>query len=266
MDLLWFLRDAKYCLLHVASNICSATAAIISMFLLAGRVGGVAGMSRGEILFMLSYGLAVDGLYVMVFENGNIGVLSRMIGQGRFDQQVIQPVPYWMQLLSQGLAPFSGNVHFICGVGLLVFSSGVAGVRVTYAWAAVLTASLILSCAVMASAIWWSSALAFYAPAAAEDMAEVTHLIFSSTKIFPMGGLGLALRLAVCSVLPIGLTAWFPSLYLLGRPLLGNQYVSVLFLVAITAIFTSCFIFYFRKGMEYYAKNGSPRYTGFGHR
>jgi ABC-2 type transport system permease protein len=171
-----------------------------------------------------------------------------------------------MQVMTQGFTPFSGNAHFACGIVLAVAASRQLGV--TFSLLRVLTMGicLISSCLIMASVIWIFSCLAFYAPAATEDIAEVIHLLFITTKPYPLGGVGGVLQIFLCSAFPIGLTAWFPSLYLLDKPVLEGRFSSLYFLLIILLMFSLLATFTFRKGLKHYAKNGSPRYTGFGHR
>ena len=71
------------------------------------------------------------------------------------------------------------------------------------------------------------------------------------------------------TLLPVGLAAWFPSELLLKA---GNGGLSAVLLLQAcylpaAALALSLFTIYvFKKGMKYYAVNGSPRYSGFGHR
>lgn len=55
MDVLWFLRDTRYCLLQMAADVVSAAACVSGVFLLASRFDGLGGMSRAEVLFLLGY-------------------------------------------------------------------------------------------------------------------------------------------------------------------------------------------------------------------
>jgi len=265
MDLLWFLRDTKYCLLQIFADIISAISTIMGILLLSERLGGIGGISRMEILFMLGYGVAVEGLFIVMFVNGNIGQISRIIGRGQLDHNILQPVPLWTQLLTQGFAPFSGNGQLLCGIGLLWFASRQLQIIISFPAVGILVISLCCSCIIMTSVIWLISCLAFYAPAATEEIAEQALHLFSSTKSYPLGTLSFYWQAILCLVIPLGLTAWFPSRFLLNKPIYSLS-AGFLLLALAALIFLLLFIISFRRGLNYYAKHGSPRYTGFGHR
>lgn len=60
MDLLWFLRDTKYCLMYIFSNMISTLAVVVGVFLLAVKFDGSGGMSEKEIIFMLGYSVWIQ--------------------------------------------------------------------------------------------------------------------------------------------------------------------------------------------------------------
>ena len=259
MDILWFLRDTRYCLLQMAADTVSAAACVSGVFLLAARFDGLGGLSRAEVLFLLGYATIVDGLYMLLFANNNIGQISRVIGRGQLDHCVLQPVPIWMQLLSSGFAPVSGCSTLLCGAALSAYAAHTGGLHVNVL---LLALCALCSCAIIISAVFLISCLAFYAPAAAEEIASDARGLFGEMKGYPLGGLAPALQALLCTALPIGLTGWLPAQALLGRA--GAPAYLLLFAVCAILIFlTQCV---FRKGMNDYATNGCSRYSGFGHR
>ena len=82
MDLMWFLRDTRYCLLYMISDLICSLSSICGIFLLSENFGGFGGMNQQEVLFMLSYAVVVQGLYMMFFLGNNTGMVSRIIGRG----------------------------------------------------------------------------------------------------------------------------------------------------------------------------------------
>ena len=82
MDLLWFLRDTRYCLLQIFSDTVCAVCTIAGVFLLSEKFGGFGGMNQGEILFMMGFSTLVDGIYMMFFIDNNTSMISRIIGRG----------------------------------------------------------------------------------------------------------------------------------------------------------------------------------------
>ena len=259
MDVLWFLRDTRYCLLQMAADVVSAAACVSGVFLLASRFDGLGGMSRAEVLFLLGYATIVDGLYMLLFASYNIGQISRIIGRGQLDHCVLQPVPIWIQLLSSGFAPVSGSSMLLCGAALTAYAAHAGGLCVNVPLLALCS---LCSCAIIISVVCLISCLAFYAPAAAEEIASDARGLFGEMKGYPLGGLAPAFQAVLCTALPIGLTGWLPAQALLGRAG-ASAYLLLFAASAILLFLTQCV---FRKGMNYYAINGCSRYSGFGHR
>jgi len=263
LDLLWFLRDTKYCVLNIVADSVSTLAAISGVFLLAEQFGSIGGMDRNQILFMLGYASLVDGVIQMFFSMNNIAWVSRLIGRGQLDHRLIQPVPLWMQFLTEGFIPVSGNSGLVCGIGITAYAVTQIGLAPGVLWVLALAASVVMSVAVIVSFSYISSCVAFYAPVAGEEISTVSIQFFGSLKTIPIGGLSMSAKTLLNTVLPIGLTAWFPANVLLGQNPEGFHQalpIIVTIILALTAITL------FKKGLKYYAKSGSIRYLDRGHR
>ena len=263
MDLIWVLRDTRYFLMQIFSDAIGAVSAVAGIFLLSERFGGFAGMSKQEILFMLGYGTLVDGIYMLFFGNSNVGEMSRIIGRGQLDHSLIQPVPLWVQFLTEGFAPASGGSVLLCGIALTVTAVHGLGLQWSFSLTVSLVFGVLCSCAVVFTCVLIVSCLAFRAPAAAEEIADVAKSFFSTLKNYPLGGLSHPLQIVFCTFVPVGLAAWLPSLTLLGTAGISRF---PLFTAAAAAVFVLLSILIFRKGMIRYEKYGSPRYSGFGFR
>lgn len=263
MDLLWVLRDTRYFLIQVFADTVGAASAAAGIFLLSERFGGFAGMTKPEILFMLGYGTLVDGIYMLFFANSNVGEMSRIIGRGQLDHSLVQPVPLWIQFLTEGFAPASGGSVLLCGIALTAAAARGLGLRPSVPWLAALVSGVLCSCAVVFACVLIVSCLAFRAPAAAEEIAGVARDLFTTLKNYPLGWLSLPVRAVFCTAVPVGLAAWLPSLNLLGK---AGPARFPFFTAAAAAVFVLLSVLTFRKGMKRYEKYGSPRYSGFGFR
>lgn len=263
LDLLWFLRDTKYCVLNIIADLVSTLAAVSGVFLLAERFGNIGGMDRDQILFMLGYACLVDGVIQMCLSMNNVAWISRLIGRGQLDHRLIQPVPMWMQLLTEGFIPVSGNSGLICGIAITAYSVSQLGLAAGFARILALAGSVLLSVAVILSFSFITGSLAFYAPVAGEEISTVAVSFFGSLKTIPLGGLSMPVKIVLSTVLPIGLTAWLPANILLGQAPQGfYQGLPVLMTIILALAATTLF----KKGMKYYAKSGSIRYLERGHR
>lgn len=267
LDLLWFLRDTRYCLTYIISDLICLSCSMAGVFLLAIRFDGFGGMSQSEVLFMLGYSAMVDGLYSLFFIGNNAGMISRIIGRGQLDHCMIQPAPLWMQLIAQGFSPLSGSLPLFAGIGLTCYAVSRLSLSVTPLWLLLLFVNTVASCIILVAVIYLLSCLAFYAPAAAEEIAQSGVDLFSM-KSYPLGGLFTRVQATFCIFIPVGLGAWFPSQALLTLGYSRNlaAWPSLLAVPMAAIVFTGITTYFFQKGLTYYATYGSPRYSGFGHR
>ena len=119
MDFAWLLRDRVFASLAILSDVISNLSSIAGIFLLAWKFGGIGGMSRYEILFMLGYTSLMTGIYQVFCSSNNVGHISRRIGRGQVDHMLMQPLPLPVQLMTEGFIPFSGSSNLVSGAALL---------------------------------------------------------------------------------------------------------------------------------------------------
>ena len=262
MDLVWLLRDTKYALIGILGDIINNTATLSGIFLVAARFGGIGDMTTDEVLFMMAYSTLTTGLFIL-FGSGNNIHISRIIGRGQLEHLFIQPLPLGIQLATSGFAPFTGGGNLIVGIVLMFISVARMNLTITISWILLLTVYLICTMVIIVARSYLISSLAFYAPVAAEEISStaIDGTFFLST--FPLSGMPKVFQLALVSILPEGLMAWYPSLSLLGRPPLNlTGYYPMFFALAISLIAS----YIFKKGLAYYVKKGSTRYVPYGFR
>jgi ABC-2 type transport system permease protein len=269
MDLTWLLRDTKVALMGTVAEIFSTAASVSGVFLLAWRFGGIGGMSRWEVLFMLGYITCVNGLFTVFLANGNIGHLSRRIGRGQLDHMMIQPLPYAVQLLTEGFIPFTGSHRLICGIGITAWAlHGIGmpaeGSPLGLLWWPALLAYLAVSVAIILGLSYLLSAAAFWKPVACEEIAEIAvDDLAGALANYPLSGMSASIQMALISVVPSGLLGWFPVCALLGKPPLG---LSGFYPLIVALAIWAPALFLLKKGLQYYVEHGSNRYKAMGHR
>jgi ABC-2 type transport system permease protein len=220
-------------------------------------------MNKFEVLFMLGYVTVITGLFQLFFADFNTGHISRRIGRGQLEHMMIQPIPLTVQLLVEGFIPVSGSTNFLAGGGIIAIALANLGITPTWWWIASLMGSVLVSMIILLSLSYLFSALAFYAPAQAE---EISSYVLDSTgelSTYPLSGMGLAIQVPLITIFPAGLLGWFPSLALLGKPPLG---LSPLYPVGVAAVLFFVTARIFKKGLNHYAKIGTNRYSAVGHR
>lgn len=262
MDLAWLLRDTKYAVIAILSDIISNLATMSGVMLIAVRFGGIGGMSADEVLFMMAYSTMISGI-VTIFGCGNNIHVSRIIGRGQLDHLFIQPLSLGVQLATCGFNPFTGGSNLVVGIGLLVWAVGRLGLEVTSGWFLALLGYQLTTMVIIVAWGYLVSTVAFYAPVAAEEISATAIDDTWLLSTFPLSGMPLFIQLPLVTVLPQGLLAWFPALCLLDKPPMGlTAYYPMLFALVLSVVAG----YVFRKGMNYYVKKGSNRYVPYGYR
>jgi len=262
MDLLWFARGLHTALPFYVSEVIVALAAVTATFLLAERFDGLGPWTKPHVLFLLGYALLVRGL-IDTFFNYNIAFISRRIGRGQLDHLLMQPLPLWMMLLTEGFTPVGGTAILIPGLGLLFWATSQLHLPISPAWCGLLVVHLVASMAVVLSFAYVWGSLAFWAPRAAEELNSSTYQLSNQLAPFPLDGLsGLALA-SLVTVVPVGLVAWYPSRVLLGID--APSWAPAL-VPAAALLFVALATWIFSRGLQTYRRTGSTRYSAFGHR
>lgn len=261
MDLVWLLRDTKFALVAISADMISNLSTVSGVFLIASRFGGIGGMSTDEVLFMMAYSTLVTGIFVM-FGSGNNIHISRIIGRGQLEHLFIQPLPLGVQLSTCGFIPFTGSGNLLVGVVLMVTAVRRLELQITPPWILMLAAYLLTTMTIIVARSYLVSSMAFYSPVAAEEISStaIDETWFLST--FPLSGMPRAVQIPLLTILPEGLMAWFPTMYLLGKPIIFAAYYPMAFALAL-ALAAS---YIFRKGLKYYVQKGSNRYVPHGFR
>lgn len=268
MDLLWFLRDTKYCLLYMITDLICILCSMSGIFLLSEKFGGFGGMTGPEVFFMLGFATLSDGIYMLFFMGNNTAMISRIIGRGQLDHVIIQPAPMWMTLLSQGFSPVSANSTLICGAAMTGYALSRLPLIVTPLLVLLIFINALAACLIIVAVMYLLSCLAFYAPAASEEIAQ-SGLDLFTVKTYPLGSLSTRAAIFFSAVIPVGMTAWFPGSALLQFGYGAHDSITVLSLMAapsMAALLMILTAILFQKGMKHYETYGSPRYSGFGHR
>lgn len=260
MDLASLARDGKFMALAIIADLVSNISSVSGVFLLAWKFGGIGGMDRFEVLFMLAYGNVVMGFLNMM---GGCNALfpSRIIGRGQWEHMFIMPLSYWVQL-TVGIFPFTGSSSFLSGIALLWVAVCHMEAVLPWWWLPMLIVQLLISMVIVAALSYLFSSLAFYAPVQCEEIASTVVYSMEHTRSFPLSGMPVYIRYPLLTIFPAGLMAWFPTMVLLGKTTVFETFYPAIFalMLSLTAGY------FFRKGFRYYMKKGINRYVAGGHR
>ena len=260
MDLASLLRDTKFMVIAITADIVSNISSISGIFLLAWKFGGIGGMDRYEVLFMLAYGNIVMGFLNMM---GGCNALfpSRIIGRGQWEHMFIMLLPYAVQL-TVGIFPFTCSSSLLSGIALLCVAVCKMEMTLPWWWPSVLILQLMISMVIVVACSYLFSSLAFYAPVQCEEISSTVIYSVEHTMTFPLSGMPVYIRYPLLTIFPAGLMAWFPTMILLGKTTtLENFYPAVFALLISLAA-----AYFFRKGFRYYVQKGINRYVSGGHR
>ncbi|MDL2300298.1 ABC transporter permease [Clostridiaceae bacterium OttesenSCG-928-D20] len=260
MDFASLLRDTKFMLIAILSDIFADISSISGVFLLAWRFDGIGGLDKFEILFMLAYSSLVSGV-IGVFDCTNASFPSRIIGRGQWEHMFIMPLPYSTQLLS-GFSPFTCSGRLISGLVLMSIAAVNLGGRLPLWWVFALIGNIIISIVIVVGLSYLVSSLAFYAPVQCEEISSTLRQSLSHCETFPLSGMPQYIKMPLLTVFPAGLIAWLPTIIILGKTAaLVNIYPLLFALLVYLAA-----AHFFKKGFRYYVKTGINRYHPGGHR
>jgi ABC-2 type transport system permease protein len=259
MDLAALLRDTKFMLILIFSDICANVSSIFGVFLLAWKFDGIGGLDKYEILFMLAYGSVVNGV-IDILTVGNSSFPSRIIARGQWEHMFIMPLPYGVQML--GFSPFTCSGEIVSGIVMACVAVSNLSAVLPWWWGAALAGNVLVSVVIVIALSYLMSSLAFYAPVQCEEISARVRDSVKHTATFPLSGMPLYMKLPLLTVFPAGLIAWLPTLIMLGKaPALANIYTLVF-----AALVSLAAAHFFKKGFRYYVKTGINRYVPGGHR
>jgi ABC-2 type transport system permease protein len=211
---------------------------------------------------MLGFAAVSTGL-LEVFFSFNVRFISRRIGRGQLDHNLIQPMPMLVVLLTEGFMPFSGAAQLVPGTFLLLWSGSRLDLPLTPEWLALFVANLLASSAISLSYSFVWGSLAFWAPRAAEEVSTTAIRAMEQLKSFPLEGAGSLLLTGLVSAVPVGLIAWYPSRALLGLAQSPTAaYLTPMAGLVALAVAAGTF----KRGLARYLRIGSTRYLAFGFR
>lgn len=260
LDLYWALRDTRFWLIQILSDILSLASSYLFFLYLANIFTGLGDFTKKEVLFFLGFSALVHAFFYLFLADQNNGAISRIISRGQLDHFYLEPQPFWVQILTRGFAPVSSLLSFVFAYGLLGIALQGLGM-LTLQNLMLLTFMGFCSILIIWSVIFMLSSVAFYAPAAAEEISIPVLDLFINTMIYPLGSFLRPERIILLTIVPIGWSAWYPAYLFLTE---GN--FAAVKLAGAASIFIILAFIIFGKGIGTYEKRGAVRYNSFGHR
>ena len=173
----------------------------------------------------------------------------------------IMPLPYGVQL-TVGIFPFTGSGSLLTGIAILCVAVRHLETHLPWWWPIALILLLAISMIIMTALSYLFSSLAFYAPVQCEEISSTVIYSMEHTMTFPLSGMPRYIRYPLLTIIPAGLTAWLPTMILLGKATTPECFYPALFALLVSLAAT----YFFRKGFRYYVQKGINRYVSGGHR
>lgn len=262
MDWYYVTQDVFTAVVTILSETVFGLASFTGIALLAVQFGGVGTLSAPEVLVMLSFHIFSRGLENLFFGNYNVSMISRRVGRSQVDHMLLQPLPLWMQLLTEGFMPLSGSQSMLCGAAALFLFVPRAGLTVSLWWILLLVLLALSRIAIRLAFAYMAGAAAFWEPVGFEELSDVVLSLCDTVSDYPLSGMPRALVSVLCTAVPLGVLTYLPGLILLGR--LNALWAAWPVLLAL--ILGALAAKLFTKGLKHYGKVGSARYKAMGHR
>jgi len=262
LDWAYITQDAFTAIVTVVCELTWGMASLVGTALLAIQFGGVGTLSTADVLVMLSFHLFSSGVEVMLFGGNNVSLISRRVGRAQVDHMLIQPLPLWAQLITEGFMPVSGCQQAVCGLIALCLFVPRAQIAVTAGW--VLLLALLAACriAIRMAVSYMAGSAAFWNPVGCEELSDIVLSLCSTVSDYPLSGMPRMVVGTLLTVLPLGVLTYLPGLVLLGR--MDALWAAWPVLLAVMLVSAAQYLF--RKGVRHYVKAGCARYKSMGHR
>lgn len=262
LDWAYTTQDAFTAIVTVVCELTWGMASLVGTALLAVRFGGVGSLSTADVLVMLSFHLFSSGVEVMFFGGNNISLISRRVGRAQVDHMLIQPLPLWVQLITEGFMPVSGCQQAVCGFLALCLFVPRSGVAVTAGWVLLLLLLALCRIAIRLAISYLAGSAAFYNPVGCEELSDIVLSLCGTVSDYPLSGMPRLVVGVLLTVLPLGVLTYLPGLLLLGR----LDAIWAAWPVLLSVALVSAAQHLFRKGLKHYVKVGCARYKSMGHR
>ena len=262
MDWKYITQDPFTACVTVLCELVQGLAGLAGTALVAVRFGGVGALSAPEVLVLLAFHLFSQGLETLLFGGSNVISISRRIGRAQMDHTVVQPIPLWMQLLTEGFMPFSGCEKLLCGVAALWLFVPGAGIAVTPGWMLLLCVLTLSRVAIHIALAYIAGSAAFYSPVGCEEFSDVALSLADVVAEYPLSGMPRWLVGTLLTVLPLGALTYLPALILLGKVSAAFSAWPVLLALVLASLAQRLF----QKGWKHYVNVGCARYKSMGHR
>lgn len=240
--------------LMLASSFASTFIELVAIVILFGTFHDLAGWRVGEVALLyglISVAFGITELFGEGFESA-----SRLVRAGEFDRILTRPVPAFVQVLATEF-PLRRLGRIAQGLFVLVLADRWTAIAWTLPRVAVLCSAILSTALVFFTVMLLGAAICFWTVESSE-----------AQNIFTYGGTELAsrplhiynrwLQSVFLYLVPLGLTSYYPALYVLAKPdPLGLPPLVQFLAPLVAAVFFLIGLGVWELGLRHYQSTGS---------
>ena len=239
---------------QVASSFANTFAELLAIVILFGTFTDLGGWSVGQVAFL--YGIASVAFGLVELCGGSFDSVSQMIREGEFDRVLTRPVPPFVQVLAADLQ-LRKIGRIVQGVVALVVAQLGADIAWTVPKLLLALIALVSTAIVFFTTFLIGAAVCFWTIESSEFQ-----------NIFTYGGTTLAsnplhiyhawLRAIFIYIVPLGLTTYYPTIFILDKPdPLGFPPFTPFLAPLVAALFLALGLRIWKAGLRHYQSTGS---------
>lgn len=241
-------------LLHLAGTFSSTLVELLAVLILFQTFGELAGWQVGEVAFL--YGLVSVAFSLADMLGEGFDEVSTLVRTGQFDRVLTRPLPPFVQVMASQF-PLRRLGRLVQGVLAICLAQRWGELEWTLLRVLVFVSAIGTTALIFLAVLIMGAALCFWTI----ERTEVQNVFtYGGTELasYPVHIYSRWLRWVFLYMMPLGLTTYYPAIYVLGKPdPLGLpgwvQFASPL----VAAVFFTASLWMWRFGLNHYKSTGS---------
>jgi ABC-2 type transport system permease protein len=215
------------------------------------RFNGIHGWGVYEVGYLFTIMMFTRAFYriLAVEVNG----FEKYLVHGLLDGLLVRPVPVLLVLMTRNFRPMLGEL-ILGSVLVTICLRHLIGIGQVTWWAIPLTLVVVISGTVITFAIGLATATVGFWTHRIDDLQRITDNAATIAGQYPLSIYPRWMKVILLTVLPMGFTAYVPSLYII-RGELGAWVMAATILVAVLLLFAA--LRFWRYGIAHYQSTGT---------
>ena len=241
-------------LLEVVGRFVLTTLELVAVVALFQHIDALAGWTQWEVVYL--YGMASLALGLSELFTDGLNQMGELVRQGTLDGILVRPVSPLMQVLGRQCRPFhlGRALQGVLAMGLALASLGWVP---TATGAAMLVVNVLATATVFAALFVAGAATQVYTVQSAEAFNAFTYGGVQMAQ-YPLPVYPRWLQGLFVFAVPVGFTAYFPAVALLGKPdVFGLGPAAPWLAPVVAALYFGLAVLWWRRALNHYQSTGS---------